>query len=113
MRALMGRISDSGSSYLVSGGSDRRISFWDFTSASRCYQISGGEKISTTGVSRSLFLGIPNVAKPSSNNINPNMMKGGVRPKSGHEDSVLDLKSCERPRALLSAGGDGVIKVWR
>jgi hypothetical protein len=113
MRALMGRISDAGASYLVSGGSDQRINMWDFQSASRCYNVNGGEKVSYTAASASLFLGIPTPPKPSAHNVSPAMMKGGVRPKSGHEDTILDLKSCERPRALLSAGGDGVIKAWR
>ncbi|GMH95852.1 hypothetical protein TrST_g6288 [Triparma strigata] len=114
VRALMGRISETGSrtnSYLVTGGSDKKIVHWDFTSPSKCYGVSGVEgndKMSVVGVNRSLFLGIPNASSGGGKN-----MKGGVRPSNGHHDAVLDLKSLERPKAMLSSGGDGVVKVWR
>ena len=40
-------------------------------------------------------------------------MAGAVRPSNAHTDAVLDLKGLDRPRAMLSSGADGVVKVWR
>lgn len=111
VRALMGRISErTGSSYLVTGSSDRKIIHWDFTSPSKCYGVSGyegGDKMSVLGLDRRLFVSVPNgrgQAKATA---------GAVRPSNAHRDAVLDLKSLDRPRAMLSSGADGVVKVWR
>jgi hypothetical protein len=41
VRAIIGRISHSSMSYLVTAGTDRSIRFWDFTSPSKCYTVSG------------------------------------------------------------------------
>ena len=43
VRSILGRISQSGSSYLVTAGTDRQIKFWDFSSPYRCFTISGLE----------------------------------------------------------------------
>ena len=43
VRALLGRISQTGSSYLVTAGTDRHIRFWDFSSPYRCFTVSGLE----------------------------------------------------------------------
>ncbi len=43
VRAIIGRISQSNLSYLVTAGTDRSIRFWDFVSPSKCYTISGLE----------------------------------------------------------------------
>ena len=43
VRAILGRISQTGSSYLVTAGTDRQIRFWDFSSPSRCFTVSGLE----------------------------------------------------------------------
>jgi len=43
VRAVLGRISQTNLSYLITAGTDRSIRFWDFTSSSRCYTISGLE----------------------------------------------------------------------
>jgi phosphoinositide-3-kinase, regulatory subunit 4 len=41
VRAIIGRISQSNMSYVVTAGTDRSIRFWDFSSASRCFNVSG------------------------------------------------------------------------
>ncbi len=41
VKALIGRISQSGPSFLVTAGSDRIIRYWDFTSPHKCFVISG------------------------------------------------------------------------
>lgn len=43
VRAVLGRISQTNLSYLITAGTDRSIRFWDFNSSSRCYTISGLE----------------------------------------------------------------------
>jgi hypothetical protein len=43
VRAIIGRISHSSVSYLVTAGTDRSIRFWDFISPSKCYTVSGLE----------------------------------------------------------------------
>jgi phosphoinositide-3-kinase regulatory subunit 4 len=40
-RAIMGRISHTGTSYLVTAGSDAMIRYWDFSSPSKCFTVSG------------------------------------------------------------------------
>jgi WD40 repeat protein len=44
IRALMGRISNSNSSavsYLITGGTDKQIRYWDFSSPGKCFTMSG------------------------------------------------------------------------
>ena len=41
VRAIMGRISHSGTSYLVTAGTDANIRYWDFSSPSKCFTVSG------------------------------------------------------------------------
>jgi phosphoinositide-3-kinase regulatory subunit 4 len=43
VRAIIGRISQSNMSYLVTAGTDRSIRFWDFSSPTRCFTVSGLE----------------------------------------------------------------------
>ncbi len=40
-RALLGRISDKGTSYLVTAGTDKILRYWDFSSPAKCYTIAG------------------------------------------------------------------------
>lgn len=41
VRALLGRISQSNMSYLVTAGTDRCIRYWDFSSPGKCFTVSG------------------------------------------------------------------------
>lgn len=43
VRALLGRISQSNMSYLVTAGTDRCIRFWDFSAPNKCFTVSGLE----------------------------------------------------------------------
>lgn len=43
VRAILGRISQSNMSYLVTAGTDRSIRFWDFSTPTRCFTVSGLE----------------------------------------------------------------------
>ena len=105
VRALMGKISDRASSYLITGGTDRKINFWDFTSASQSYNVSGNDgPTSVLPSNKSLFIEIPKQAMAQGRGSQP-------RPQSSHTDAVNDLKGIDD--ALLSCGGDARIKVWR
>jgi len=108
VRALMGKISASAaSSYLITGGTDRKINFWDFTSASQSYNVSGNEgngKMSVLASNKSLFIEIPNQVQAQGMGVQ-------ARTQSGHTDAVNDLKGIDR--AMLSCGGDARIKLWR
>ena len=50
VRAIIGRISQSNLSYLVTSGTDRSIRFWDFSTASKCYTVSGLEAAQPKGI---------------------------------------------------------------
>ena len=41
VRAIMGRISHSATSYLLTAGTDHHIRYWDFAAPSRCFTVSG------------------------------------------------------------------------
>mmetsp|Transcript_187 Transcript_187/g.262 ORF Transcript_187/g.262 Transcript_187/m.262 type:complete len:577 (-) Transcript_187:59-1789(-) len=130
--SLMGRIGATGRSYLITGGSDRCLRYWDFNLPSRCYTISGfvhGQpaptyegvnlfKTDETSVNQNLFLcrsrnAAPNSDVPSSD-LPHHLQQGLVRPENAHRDAILDIKSVDYPRkSLLSCSRDGVIKLWQ
>lgn len=41
VQAIIGRISQSNSSYLITAGTDRSIRYWDFSAPNRCFTVSG------------------------------------------------------------------------
>ena len=41
VRAIMGRISHSATSYVITAGTDHHIRYWDFNTPSRCFTVSG------------------------------------------------------------------------
>ena len=124
--SLMGRLGMSGSQYLITGGSDRCLRYWDFSSPSRCYTISGQirgqprplyEKVDV-GSSGQLFIcrqfPVPSVGEVESSKLPWKLQRGPVKPENCHQDAILDLKSVEFPmRGLLSSSQDGMIKLWR
>jgi phosphoinositide-3-kinase regulatory subunit 4 len=44
VKSIVGNISQKGSSYLITAGTDRHIRFWDFMTPARCLTISGLEQ---------------------------------------------------------------------
>ena len=135
VRAIMGRISDSGRSFLITGGTDRSINFWDFRDASRCYNVScmnknnnnsnmdrGEETVRSYGEGGKMFVSVEceksggrgggEFIRSHKNNFSTNNVV--KRADNSHRGVVTDLKSFERPiRGFISVGGDGVVKVWR
>lgn len=45
VRSIIGRISQSSESYLITGGTDRHIRFWDFISPLKCYSIASPDSL--------------------------------------------------------------------
>jgi len=41
VRAIMGRISTNGNSYLITGSTDKHIRFWDLATPTKCFTVSG------------------------------------------------------------------------
>jgi phosphoinositide-3-kinase regulatory subunit 4 len=43
VRAIVGRISTNGNSYLITGSTDKHIRFWDLATPTKCFTVSGLE----------------------------------------------------------------------
>lgn len=126
MRAIMGRISNHGNSYLITGGTDTHIRYWDFTSPRSCYTVSGPHPgmprptydAPAAGNGSAFFVCTDHRAPPP-DALDPAdaphlMQRGPVAPPSAHKDAVLDLKSIDLPlKLMLSSSRDGVVKCWR
>ena len=126
VQSIMGRIGKRGYSYIITGGSDRYIRYWDFMSISRCYTVSGlnhgqpkpSYESVDVGSSGQLYLcrqaPIPSPTDLESSKLPRQLHRGTVRPDNGHRDAILDLKNVDFPvKGLLSCSRDGVIKMWR
>ncbi|KAJ1426931.1 hypothetical protein B484DRAFT_450462 [Ochromonadaceae sp. CCMP2298] len=130
VRAIVGRISTSNTSYLVTAGTDRSIRFWDFSAPSRCFTLSGLEaaqpkaifdapKINAEGGGTGKLFVCYVAATPSADKILQSHLpiregRGVVLPSVNTKDAVLDLKTLELPlRLVVSGGRDGEIKLWK
>ena len=126
MNSFTGRIGSSGQNYLITAGSDASIRYWDFSSASKCFTVSGFktsqprpvyECIDANDQRNSLMLcrQIPVVTPKAGSHINSKYANHGtVRPENRHLDSILDIKKLEYPiKGILSCSRDGMIKFWR
>jgi len=116
IQSMTGRIGTTGRNYLITGSNTGCILFWDFSSASKCYTISGlmnkdrpvYENVDNNSHSGSLYLCRPRPNPPK------RMQYGAVRPENRHRDAILDIKKIETPmKGLLSCSRDGIIKFWR
>lgn len=129
MNSFSGRVGSSGQNYLITAGSDASIRYWDFSSASKCFTVSGlktsqshpvYESIDVNDQRNSLILcrqlpavGVPKVGSHYSNN-SKYTNHGPVRPENRHRDSILDIKKLEYPiKGLVTCSRDGFIKFWR
>ena len=125
--SLVGRIGAGAGNYLITGGSDCCIRYWDFTATSKCYTVSGFvnsqpkpvyEKVDMSANSK-LFLcrqmPVPRTSEMENSKIPQKLQRGAVRPDVNcHHDAILDLKIIDYPmKGLLSCSRDGIIKLWR
>eukprot|EP00560_Eucampia_antarctica_P001789 CAMPEP_0197841606 /NCGR_PEP_ID=MMETSP1437-20131217/46278_1 /TAXON_ID=49252 ORGANISM="Eucampia antarctica, Strain CCMP1452" /NCGR_SAMPLE_ID=MMETSP1437 /ASSEMBLY_ACC=CAM_ASM_001096 /LENGTH=155 /DNA_ID=CAMNT_0043451391 /DNA_START=667 /DNA_END=1134 /DNA_ORIENTATION=- len=133
IQSISGRIGATGSNYIMTGGTDGYIRYWDLATASKCYTVSGlvttqprpiYESVDFVGATGStvcpskLFLcrqmPMPKLDEMESCKVPQKLHRGLVRPENHHKDAVLDLKKIDSPiKGLLSCSRDGVIKLWR
>lgn len=124
---FISRVKPIGQNYLITGGSDGFIRYWDFTAPSLCYSVSGllstqpkaiYESVKCINVPISPLIicrqmPVPITADTESPKV-PKMGRGLSRPEHHHVDSILDLKKVDLPiEGLLSCSKDGFIKLWR
>lgn len=111
--------------FILSGGSDRCVRFWETKSiisgaVPASYTICGAEQ--PTVYSSSVIEGCvvqqataqPN--PPASSALPPpaSAERGLVTAARFHRDTILDIQAIESPHSMmLTAGRDGVIKVWK
>lgn len=108
-------LNPKGCNYLITGGDDKRIRYWNFANISNSYTISG----LPSGYPKSKYLSTPmedlliHQEIPNSEDIPiVSPKKGPTFPTVAHKESILDLKLLEHPhRMLISASRDGIIKV--
>ena len=127
-------------SFLITAGSDRRIRYWDCTNSTKSYLISAPpddpptayssfslnnlavfqERLAPSPATGSAPVpGAPagpasgtNTASLSGTSLEYSRQRSG--PAVHHYDCITDLNFLELPaRMLISAGRDGVVKVWK
>jgi len=127
IQSFAGRVGTTGENYLVTGGTDGFIRYWDFSSSSKCFTVSGLSSSSSRPIyervglnqSQSTLLLCRQLPDPMLNeipstNISKVTLKGPIRPETGHSDSILDIKKLEFPmKGILSSSRDNTIKFWR
>jgi phosphoinositide-3-kinase regulatory subunit 4 len=121
INCMVGSIGAQDQSYLITGGSDSRIRFWDFSTPSRCYVVSGQshaqprpsfERIDYEGPRRLMLCHQPHPAGLRDSDKLPRKLFHGLKkPDHFHSDAVQDLKIIDK--ALLSCSRDCTVKVWR
>ena len=127
IQSFTGRVGTS-TEYLITGGSDGHIRFWDFSSPSKCFTISGlatteprpiYERVSGNVSSNGNIFLCRSMPEPKFKEMNgaqvtKRMQNGPLRPDNRHQDAILDLKKIDYPmKGLLSCSRDGLIKFWR
>ena len=120
--SLFGGVGFNGCHYMITGGSDRCIRYWDFSSPSKCYTSSGLAKgqprpfYERRGSEKGaqVFLCRQQPVPVESNRISWNLQRGASKAENCHKDAILDLRVIDHPQqCLLSSSQDGEIKVWR
>jgi phosphoinositide-3-kinase, regulatory subunit 4 len=122
INAMCGSIGVSDHSYLMTGGGDARIRFWDFAVPSKCFVVSGHssvqprpsfERIDLEGPCRLMLCRqLPSTGKiGGSSKFVKKLGKGLSKPENHHTEAIQDLKIVNK--ALISASRDCTVKVWR
>jgi phosphoinositide-3-kinase, regulatory subunit 4 len=115
INCMLGSIGAGHNSYLITGGSDSRIRFWDFTTPSKCYVICGQssvqprptfERVDFDG-QRRLMLCRQSHATGSVHQ----HFHGMRKPDHQHTDSIQDIKIVNS--TLISCSRDCTVKIWR
>ena len=125
VNALVGSINLQGPSYLMMGGSDHMIRYWDLNSSSKSSCVSGLERnqpppsfeqVRVGGGNARLMLCRQPSIRPAnlveSSKLPLRNRQGAVKCESRHLDSILDIKVVRNPSLLVSASRDHTIKLW-
>ncbi|XP_017771764.1 PREDICTED: phosphoinositide 3-kinase regulatory subunit 4 [Nicrophorus vespilloides] len=116
------------SGFLLAGGSDQRLRFWDlqipsqsyiaipspndFLGPSRVYQ---SRQVDGTNVVVEACEDPPPYGQPSINLKPDEIPRAGPEPPpTGHRDSITDIALCKTKQCfMLTSSRDGVIKIWK
>lgn len=112
--------------FLVTGGSDAHLRFWDFSTTTKCYTISGQvpgqprpafERVDFHAANRLMVCRQsvpPRLNELESSRVPRSLHRGMIRAENRHRDAIQDLKLIQGPvKALVSCSRDGSIKLWR
>ncbi len=125
IQSFTGRVGSSGTNYLVTGGTDGYLRYWDFSHPSKCFTISGLRYSQPRPIYESLEAAsgkiilcrqvpIPKSDEIASASLPKLNNRGVVRPESRHRDAIMDVKKLEFPmKGFISCSRDGLIKFWR
>uniref|UniRef100_A0A7S3VB41 non-specific serine/threonine protein kinase n=1 Tax=Chaetoceros debilis TaxID=122233 RepID=A0A7S3VB41_9STRA len=125
IESFSGRVGTTGQNYLVTGGTDGYLRYWDFLSPSKCFTISGLRHFQPRPVYESIDRSSGKIIlcrqnptqKPdevASASLSKLNHQGIIRPENRHHDAILDVKRIEYPmKGFLSSSRDGLIKFWR
>ncbi|XP_052760753.1 phosphoinositide 3-kinase regulatory subunit 4-like [Mya arenaria] len=113
-------ITDS-STFLLTGGSDMRVRFWDLSYPANSFIMANaaGDPTQQTAVSyRSRIIEGTEVIeetyskKPTTNDDTPK--RGPEAPPQGHNDIITDVSLCQASQCLvITASRNGIVKVWK
>ena len=122
INCMVGSIGSNSSSYLITGGSDCSIRYWDFTTPSKCFVINGQNQIqSRPTYERIDFEGQRHLmlcrqsqqqAFRDETKLPRRNFHGLTKPEQNHSDSILDIKLLEN-NGIVSCSSDGTIKFWK
>mmetsp|Transcript_7893 Transcript_7893/g.15588 ORF Transcript_7893/g.15588 Transcript_7893/m.15588 type:complete len:695 (+) Transcript_7893:208-2292(+) len=123
VNCMVGSTGNSDHSFLITGGSDRRIRFWDFSMPSKCHVTNGldpmqprpsFERIDYNNDSRLMLCHqapAPALNEVDSSRVPRKLFQGTRAMPQGHNDSICDLKILKH--SLLSCSRDCTVKLWR
>lgn len=122
INAMVGSIGASSYSFLLTGGSDGRLRYWDFAVPSKCY-VSGldgsqprpsFERIDYPQSCRLMLCRQPpkqHLGEVESSRVPKALFQGLKKPENYHRDSIQDMKVVRS--GLLSCSRDCTVKLWR
>ncbi len=123
VNCMVGSTGNSDHSFLITGGSDRRIRSWDFSIPSKCHVTNGldpiqprpsFERIDYNNHSRLMICHqapAPTTSEVDSLRVPRKLFQGTRALPQGHNDSICDLKFLKN--SLLSCSRDCTVKLWR
>lgn len=126
VNAMVGSMGGYDQNYLITGGSDAYIRYWDFSAPTKCYTVSGQvashgrpayERVDFPEMNRLMLCRQNTGLRPQdfeSSKIPRKLQRGHARAESRHRDAILDLKLIRNPiKAIISSSRDGTIKLFK